>query len=143
MTDIEIEGLDEAIQKYQGASKKLERAMRQTMNNSLLVLHENVPPYPSPPEGSTYRRTGTLGRTLGSGPGGGVAGKPDIYQVTGSMNNIQGAFGTRLNYAPYVISDDKQARMHKGRWFTMSTIADRARAKITKLWNDLIDVILK
>jgi len=143
MTDIKIEGLEEAIQKYQGASQKLERAMRKTMDSSLLVVHESVPPYPSPPEGSTYRRTGTLGRTLGSGQGGGVVGRPDIYQVTGSMKNIQGAFGTRLEYAPYVISDEDQAWMHKDRWWTMGTIADRARTKIIKLWNDLIDVILR
>lgn len=143
MTDIEIEGLAEAIQKYRGASRKLGLAMRETMRNSLNVLHEKVPPYPPPPSDSTYRRTGTLGRSLGSRRGGGRAGLPDIYRVTGSTKNIEGAFGTRLDYAPYVISDDDQAWMHKGRWWTMNTVADRARSKIKKLWNDLINKILE
>jgi len=143
--DIKIttEGLDQAVNKLKTMPAKLDAGMNRTMTASLNVLWENVPPYPAPPEGSAYVRTGTLGRTLGSGPGGGKGATPTVYSVTGSGMSIQGTFGTNLDYAKYVIDPDRQAYMHKGRWWTMKTIRDKAVNKINQLWEAFVRAVIK
>src|SRR5689334_22027280 len=106
-------GLTELIARMQAYPEKLAQAMRTTMDASLLVLWESVPPYPPQPDNSAYERTGTLGRTLGSGSGGGAGStEPEIYEVkaVGSAGGYEGHFGTNLDYAPYVIGDDTQAK---------------------------------
>ena len=135
MAEINITGLQELVDKFKQSEQKLHDGMQLTMNASLDTLQESVPPYPPRPQESTYIRTGTLGRSLGAS-----GAKPDIKKVTGTVKTIQGAFGTRINYAPYVISDDKQAYMHRGRWWTMQTVADKARDKIERLWQKFIEV---
>jgi hypothetical protein len=121
----------------------LDKNMKTAMTDSMLLLWSNVPPYPAPPENSKYRRTGTLGRTLGSGEGGGKAsGQPTVYSISGSGINMAGKFGTSLAYAKYVIDATRQAYMHVGRWWTMKTILDNARDKITKVWATMVRVVL-
>jgi hypothetical protein len=136
--ELVIDGLEESIEKMKAAPQQLKRGMRVAMDASLLALHESVPPYPAPPPDSTYRRTGTLGRTLGVG-----GGKPDIYRVIDKSEQFEGQFGTKLKYAPYVIGDVEQARMHRGRWWTMSKIGEAAKDKITQIWSRLVEEIAK
>ena len=122
--------------------------MQNTMSDSLLVLHENVPPYPLKPPESDYRRTMTLAGSLGTSPAGGRAGKPTVYSVSGSGSDVEGRFGTDLSYAKYVIDPQRQAYMHrpgyKGRpgWWTMDTIKERANKKIQRIWQDMVNLIL-
>lgn len=137
---IEIRGLKEIQERMQEYPQKLNAAIRKTMQAAILALWETVPPYPEPPEGSTYRRTGTLGRTLGSGESGGKASStPDIYEVKKMGSAYEGRFGSSLEYAPYVIGDDTQAEVHRGRWWTMKVIAERATAKIDRLFEMLAE----
>ena len=136
--EMTVDGLEESIEKMKNAPQQLKRGMRVAMDASLLALHESVPPYPAPPPDSTYRRTGTLGRTLGVG-----GGKPDIYRVIDRAEQFEGQFGTKLKYAPYVIGDVEQARVHSGRWWTMSKVAENAKDKITQIWNKLVEEIAK
>ena len=134
---IEIRGLDELIRRMQQFPERLEASMRETMQAALLTLWENVPPYPAPPAGSSYDRTGTLGRTLGSSEGGGTGGgQPDVYEVREMGSGFEGQFGTNLDYAPYVIGDDMQSR-HMGHWWKISVIKDRAQAKIEGLFSTM------
>ena len=141
--NINVEGLEQAVNKLKTMPDKLDSAMKKSMDASMLTLWENVPPYPAPPETSSYVRTGTLGRSLGSSPAGGKGATPTVYSVTGTGMNIQGTFGTNLSYAKYVIDPDRQAYMHKGRWWTMRTIRDKAINKINKLWLEFVRVVLK
>jgi len=113
------------------------------MQASLNVLHENVQPYPAPPPDSTYRRTGTLGRTLGSSESGGESGKPQIFEVKQMGHEVTGRFGTKLEYAPYVIGEGEQAEVHKGRWWTVKTIAEKAKAKIDRIWQAVGDALAR
>ena len=114
-------------------NRKKKEVLRITNEASLLVLHENVPSYPDRPA-STYDRTGTLGRKLGSSESGGKAGSPDIFeQKPLGQSGWRGSFGTNLDYAVHVISEEQQARIHRGIWWTMKTIADKAQNKIIRL----------
>lgn len=137
-TVIEVEGLKELTKRMQAYPVELHKAMSTTTSAALLVLWENVPPYPPAPANSTYDRTGTLGRTLGSGTGGGVAGEPDIFTVKPlGKTDYEGKFGTRLDYAEHVIGDGTQAKVHQGVWWTMRTIAEKAAGKIGRLVDTL------
>lgn len=153
---IEIEGLKELVEKMDKLPDEVQKAMNKTMFASLDVLHSNVPPYISqvvPPE--VYRRTVTLGRSLGSGTSGGKVGTPTVYSVRGTGKDTVGEFGTNLSYAPYVIGPpdapkgERQAYMHKpgykGRpgWWTMKDIKEKSEVKIHQLWDATIGAIIR
>ncbi len=134
---IKIDGLAEALRRFETIPAKVNSTMRSLMDKSMRVLWENVPPYPPKPEGSKYIRTGLLGKSIGAS-----GDKPTIYSITGAGADIRGAFGTKLSYAKYVIDPDRQAYMHKGRWWTTDTIKSNAEAKIAKIWDTFIKVLL-
>lgn len=137
MVNIQIEGLDELRARFGKFKGIFDRELKSTMTASLYALQENVPEYPEQSTDTDYIRTGTLGRSLGSGFQGGRVGRPDIFEVKRLGNGMQSAeFGSRLKYAPYVIGDKEQAWMHY-RWWRISDVAKRAAGKITKLFNDL------
>ena len=142
-TTIEVRGLDSLIARMSQYPQKLLAAMRTTVEASLYVLWENVPPYPPEPPESTYTRRGILGKTLGGSMAGGRSGeKPDIFELRELGSSAEGAlvegrFGTRLEYAPYVIGDNEQAWMHAGRWWTISKVGERAKGKIIRLFQQL------
>ncbi len=128
---MQVKGLEEVLGKLAAWPDKLQQVMDTLMNASLLALWEAVPGYPEPPEGSTYRRTGTLGRTIGVEH----SGEPEIYQVVANGGYTEGHFGTRLEYAPYVIGE-RQAWMHRGRWWTILDVAAKATDKIRAIWQE-------
>ena len=116
--------LAQRMQKY---PKELEREMEKTMKQSLVHIQGSVPAYPPPPPGSSYIRTGTLGRSIG------IGGRAEIYEVKRIGGGYEARLGTRLSYAPYVIGED-QASMHAGRWWTMKTVASKATPGIERLF---------
>lgn len=133
---IEVTGLDETIARLKDHPRQLARALRTTMEAALLTLWENVPGYPAKPETSTYRRTGTLGRSLGVSESGAQFGAPDIYEVKEHPGWLEATYGTRLEYAPYVIGDpqDEQAS-HMRHWWTLPvTVVNRSVKKIERLF---------
>jgi hypothetical protein len=143
---IEYRGLNELIAQMRAFPQKLKQVAKIGMEASLNTLWENVPSYPTPPDGSSYRRTGTLGKSLGSSEGGGSAGgKPSIYEVkqAGVGGFVEGRFGTTLDYAPYVIGPtegakgERQAWMHKDRWWQLEDIIPKSKAKIDAIWTGI------
>jgi len=133
MIKLHIEGLDKLEQKFANLPKVLDQLTQKTMETSLETLQQNVPEYPPPPQKTKYTRTGMLGKSLGA-----AGGKPTVYSVTGSGTQTIGKFGTNLNYAQYVIDPDRQAWMHKGRWWTMTHIKNKSVDKIKALWDDIV-----
>jgi len=142
MIKMQIEGLDELEKRFSAAPGKYRKAAKKTMEGSLLVLTESVPPYPV--RESDYIRTGTLGRRLGSSVTGAVSGQPDIFEIKeqGALF-VSGEWGTNLEYAPYVIGENEQAWMHKDIWWTIKTVAERAQAKIQRLWEIFAEEIAR
>ena len=83
------------------------------------VIRNEMRRYPPPPPNSTYRRTGTLGKS---------------WNVTNMRGGKQGGWvsqiGTRLNYAPYVQDATRQAQVHQGRWQTIQDVAQDKRDEV-------------
>lgn len=103
--------------------------IRRTMAEAIYYVHSTVPPYPSKPEGSTYRRTGTLGRSINT-------------EVRSVGTEMIAAIGTNVVYAPWVISSEPvagppaagpQARVHVGRWWTLQKVVENARGKVDEI----------
>ena len=140
--EIKITGLDKIYLLFADMPNKLRKFMRTGMEQSLLVLHENVPPYPPAPETSSYIRTGMLGKSLGSGIAGGKVSTPTVYSIRSNDAQTVGQFGTQLSYARYVIDPDRQAYMHRGRWWTMNTIKEKSEKKVMQVWERLVKGVL-
>lgn len=146
-TDIEISvtGLDELRARMSEWPRKFDGAMRGGMWEVLKVLNKNVPPYPPELPNQRYRRTERLGQSLGSGFGGGKSGGvPDVFIVR-SMGegtrpgDVQGEFGSRTKYARWVIDERFQAGIHRGRWWTLRTIAEKATPQINIIFRGVVE----
>lgn len=136
---IEVKGLDDVMARMSAYPRQMKGAIAKTLEAALLIIWESMPGYPPPPVGSDYIRTGTLGRSLGVGPGGGKMGTPDIYEVKQYGGYQAARFGTRLGYAPYVVGDpaSEQAR-HMRHWWTLTnTVAWRAEKKVKQAFVDM------
>jgi hypothetical protein len=142
--NLQVEGLDELREKYKDAPKVFTEGLKAATQDSLLVVWENVPAYPDQWGDSLYVRTGTLGRSLGVDVGGKPAGTPDIYTVKEQGSEVIGEFGTRLEYAPYVIGENEQAsQMLERDWWTIGVIARKAQNKIEQVFKNLAERLAK
>lgn len=141
---VEIKGLNELIERMRRYPVELVETMAVGISASLNIFWENVPPYPSQNPDSTYRRTGTLGRSLGSDQSGGATGEPSVYKIRqlGQGGNFEGTFGTSLDYAPYVIGDTSQAQVNL-HWWQMLDVALKSSGKIKELWNNVAEKLAK
>jgi hypothetical protein len=54
----------------------------------------------------------------------------------------EGQFGTRVEYAPFVIGDDTQAG-HMGHWWKISKVAELSKDKITRIFQTMADKLAK
>jgi hypothetical protein len=134
---VEVKGLDEIIERMKAYPGELKKSLTLTVTSALIVFWENVPPYPPPPENSGYRRTGTLGRSLGSGFGGGAVGSPDVFQVRSLGAGVEGKFGSRLSYAGDVIGDGTQKPKFAEYWWTIRAISEKSAEKVGRLFEQL------
>lgn len=108
--------------------------MEGATRKAVLYVHSQVPPYPEANAGSTYRRTGTLGRTI-------------TTEVRGLGAMSVGVIGTPTVYAPHVISDRQvgkrgpQTWFH-ARWWTLQGVARKAYGQVLKFYNEALREIL-
>jgi len=142
---MEVEGLDELIDRLQRTPQVYKQAEQKTMVASLTILWENVPPYPPAPATSRYVRTGTLGRSLGSSMGGGATGQPQIFGIKMYSKGAVGSFGTRLKYAQYVIGSRHTQQIYpfSAYWWTIDTIIGKAYGKILRAWKIMAEELAK
>lgn len=140
---VEIKGLNELLASMQAYPQQLYATMGTTMATALNIIWSKVPAYPRQNPESKYRRTGTLGRSLGiSGEGGGMSGEPSIYRINalGAGANWEGKFGSNLEYAQYVIGDTTQSqRALMAGWWQMLDVMLRAQGDIVKLFNNVAE----
>lgn len=131
--------------RFERYPKELEKEMRFTLDQSLHHVWGSVPAYPQQRANSSYRRTGTLGRTLGISMQGGQSGKAEIFTIKSiGSSKYEARFGTRLHYAPQVIGTQTQKALFKSlRWWTMEDIRKKAEPGIVKLFNLMAERLVK
>jgi hypothetical protein len=136
LADIEIRTVPpDLLQRMQRYPDKLDAVLLKTGEAALLHVQGSIPDYPPPLPDQRYRRTGTLGRTLGVGMSGGVIGPAQIQQVRRiGAAGFEARLGTNLSYAPDVIGDGTQKAIFAGRWWTMRKVAELARAGVVRLY---------
>ena len=118
--------LDKAKYLERKMARPMKRWAQQTIDNKLAGRSQ----YPSPPPGSRYTRTGRLGKSWGH------------TQPTLSGRVVKMSIYNRTPYAIYVHGDSKgqrQAWMHKGRWWKAVYRIRRERPKLTKMAEKVIE----
>lgn len=133
---ISMPGLADLERKFEKAGRDLRPELEQTTDRAVKYVHSSVPGYPPPPAGSTYERTGTLGRSL-------------TTEVRALGGDVVGAIGTNVVYSPWVISDEPamgagpQAWMHVGRWWTLQGVVEKARDAVVGIYREMVQRLLK
>ena len=117
---IEIPELDALLRKFGASNRIVQSAVKGAIQKSVYHLQSKVATYPPPPPMSTYRRTGTLGRSW-------------TTKIEGSGREIRGIVGNAIPYAPFVQGPD-QAWMHVGRWKTIGQVAEEETAKVREFF---------
>jgi len=125
---IELRGLDALYRKLGNAVAN--RTLRPAMEHAVKLVQRDMADYPAQRAGSTYRRTGTLGRRW-------------TTKVSYGSSGVQGKVGNNTKYGPYVQSERFQSRIHRGRWQTDEQVLERDTEKITGLLQDTIDKALE
>ncbi len=132
---MEVRGLEELQARFEAFPLQFTVETAKAVGTSLLVLHENVPPYPPPPADSKYKRTHTLDRSLGI-----LGNEHNIYKIRriGSLG-FEGRFGTNLKYAPYVIGPPgTQREPFSSYWWRLDQVPDKAMPKILEVFEALV-----
>ena len=132
--NFKIRGLEALIKKLNRLSApELTSEMRKTTEKAVHYVHGKVPPYPAAPAGSTYKRTGTLGRSINT-------------KVKTMGSDVIGTIGSPTPYAPWVISDKPvpgkggpQTRTHTATgWYTLQAVVRKAQDAVNKIFEDMM-----
>lgn len=135
---IRVYGLKELQRQFRRFPQEYKREVKRTLKAGLLVLQEKVPAYPAQPLGSTYERTGQLGRSLGNSESGSRVGSADVQRIDGV--SLEATFGSNTVYAEDVIGEGTQKPIFRRiGWWTVRDIAKNAERKLVQLFNDLAD----
>ena len=147
MSDVEfdVRGLTETDGRLASVQNKLPDTLKRLMTKAVLYAQGQIPAYPAASPGSSYRRTGTLGRVvtafpgvsggrdLGGGSGsGGEAGVP-LSRVETLGSGVQGVVGGRLSYLPDVVGEE-HGKPFKGRWWQLKRVVTGARDGIVSIF---------
>jgi hypothetical protein len=133
---IVAKGVKELNHKLLAISEGFRPMIEQATNKAVLYVHSTVPKYPAQPEGTRYRRTGTLGREI-------------TTEVRSVGSDVVGVIGSPTVYAPWVISAEEiggigpQAKVHQGRWWTLQGVVERAKEAVVKIYLTSLQELLK
>ncbi|HPV07924.1 MAG TPA: hypothetical protein PLD57_12680 [Aggregatilineales bacterium] len=135
-----INGLESTEQTLARLQTQLGPESERATRKAVLYVQGEVPDYPPAPPGSTYSRTGTLGRSVtslaGQAPGA-------LSRVERAGGHTVGIIGTAIKYAQYVIDEERQAWMHEGRWWTLQDVVRNARDGIVAIYRDMVRRLMR
>lgn len=119
-----IRGLQELIKKFERLNERMWE-MPRVAQDAEKYLRSQVPPYPPPPPNSTYHRTGDLGRSIHT-----------EVQKLGAQ--VVTSLSVGVDYGPWVVDERRQARVHRGRWWTLQEVLRKSRDGVVRLYEDFI-----
>lgn len=120
-TAITTTGLTELINQFGGFTAALTRELRAAQLEARRRIVTDLRTYPPPPPGSTYQRTGNLGRGWAAA---------DAAPVT---NDARLVIENAVDYADEV-QGANQAQVHRGRWATVEEVQQRRAAEVQGLY---------
>lgn len=123
---VEIIGLDALAAIPSNARRVLMDALGSASEEALLGIIPDLARYPAQPAGSTYRRTGQLGRLWTSA-------KPS-WQASNS--GFIGTLGNATSHGPYVQGDEQAASNRH--WETAADVLDGHAAEIVGIFTDTL-----
>lgn len=118
---VEFRGLEELARRFgniAAINRALDSGMAAWVKQIVRSRFTGMQNYAPPPAGSTYIRTGTLGGGWN-------------HAMHGPLRH---AITNPVMYAPYVVGDNEQAWVHRGRWWTA---ARRVEQYLPDLVNNL------
>jgi hypothetical protein len=127
---IDLHELEEVGRRLGRAGKTISDELYTTMDKAMQYIHSKVPPYPAPPPMSRYTRTGSLGRSITT-----------KVEMVGS-HDVIGKIGSNIVYAPFVIGHEKQASVHKGRWYTLFDVVDKSMPRVRWIFTHWVNIVL-
>lgn len=120
---VEIQYLDLLESKLKRIRTSIEWGMGKAMRDSKEFMLKAVPPYPPPPPFSKYVRTFRL--------------KNSINAEVQPMGSTVVMFITAdTEYAHWVVDKNKQAGIHRGRWWTLQGVLESTRDGVIKIWQN-------
>lgn len=123
-TSIKIEGIEKLMNKLKDLEKVYD-IIEPPMERSVMILQNALAKYPAQRPGSTYRRTGTLGRSW-------------TTRVNREGGRLVGRVGTNVIYAPFVQSQTFQRPVNRSRWQTDVQVVNDQRGHVIKQFQDAI-----
>jgi len=124
---IRVTGID-ALQRKLG--QDFRRVLRPPMQRAVLLLQAAMADYPPQRTGSSYVRTGTLGKKW-------------TTDVDDLPDGVLGKIGNVTEYAPLVQSEQFQAAAHRGRWQTEQQMLRKHLAQIERFFQVAVDAALR
>lgn len=125
---IEIKGADDLLKALEAAPDLARAEIETATRQSLLGLLDPLTDYPAAIPGSSYQRTGDLGRMWTTAP-------PEIKTMA---HGFEGLIGNARPGVEYVQGDD-QASVHRGRWKTASAAVKDAEGQIQARYQQAAD----
>jgi hypothetical protein len=113
--EVEVKGLSEIIKALEGGAEGIRKAAQRGMAKSVAFGQAFLAEYPPAPPGSSYRRTGTLGRSW-------------TTRVLDRGSEVHGLIGNNVPYSFEVQDADRQAPVHRGRWQTVQDLTREPQA---------------
>ncbi len=128
MTSIKIEGVDKLIAKL--GNVEGHAVLRKPMTRAVLRLQAGMAKYPAQRAGSSYVRTGTLGRRW-------------THRISESAAGVAGKVGNNTSYGPLVQSAAYQSRIHSALWQTDEQVLKEQQPAIVRDFEQAISEALK
>ena len=126
VTVITVIGLDKMLGKFAKMSVELQKELNEAAEKSAVVIHKRAATYPPKRPSSRYRRTHTLGRRW-------------RYKV----KNGGAVVSNKTRYGKWVMGQDDQASVHRGRWARTDQIAKEQEQKITRFYEHAVEQATK
>jgi len=138
--DADWEGFQKDLQELTQALADFPRIaagdVRAGVEKALLLLQGRAAEYPPARQGSTYRRTGTLGRLWTSAT--------RVVELGGESGAfVQGRVGNAVPYARFVQGPSDQAAIHRDRWLTTEQVVEQADQEIGMILDEAGGAIVR
>lgn len=129
---VEVKGLQPLLAALAHWPDIVQPILEETASAALLSLIPSLADYPSPPDGSTYTRTGDLGRLW-------TIARPEFAPAS---SGFEASLGNARPGGIFV-QGELQAKVHQNRWSTVEQIVLAHQAEIEAYFERALERVVK